>query len=482
MKKTLLIVAFVSFAAVSCKTEGGNVIVYQAPEGIVLNSKYKVAVEGKDVPVFNVKVGHADREQRHIGMDDKANSANYYDIAGMAYFDLKRGPVTVTVTVADDIKEAKILPTSYGITPVVDGKTLKFQVDKPQNLTIDINGDYVRSLHLFVNEEEKDIPDPNDPDVVYFGPGIHEVSTMQIGDNKTVYIAGGAYIQGIIAPDEPFGISGYSGLKVYRGATFALRGKNIKIRGRGIIDQDRCTTHARNMVSVNGEDISMEGIILLNSSTWTIPVRNSKNVKIDNVKLIGHRANSDGIDICASWDVLVENCFIRTLDDLIVVKTTKGTGPAGRIVARKCVLWNEVAHALSVGAEITAPVEDVLFEDCDVIHDHCREWSLRVYQTDKALVKNIRFENIRIEESYRFASLWIGEAIWTSDNERGHIEDVVFRNIQAAGPNPLYAEFKGYDKDHAVRNVLLENVVLNGKRLTMDDVRKNEFVFDVVIK
>jgi hypothetical protein len=107
---------------------------------------------------------------------------------------------------------------------------------------------------------------------------------------------------------------------------------------------------------------------------------------------------------------------------------------------------------------------------------------LRVYQTDSGLVKNVLFENIRIEQSVRFASLWIGEAIWSTDAERGNIRDVVFRNIEAVGANPLKAEFQGYDEDHAVRNVLLENVKLNGKPLTRQDVVANDYVYGVEIR
>lgn len=481
-----LCVAALSLFAVSCSSSGDNVVVYQAPEGEVLNAKYKVTADGIDVPVYDIRVGPEDARRRNLAMDDKANSGDYYDIAGMAYFDLKKGPVTVTVTVEEDIKEAKILPTSYGITPEINGKTLSFTVDKPQNLTVDINGDYVRSLHIFVNPEEKDAPDPKDPNVVYFGPGIWNVSAMEIEDGMTVYVAGGAIVRGYVGPHEEFTISGYSGQKNYKNwYMFGLKGNNITFRGRGIIDATDLPTHARRTVLVGGNDIKMEGVIIRNSSEWTVQVDNANRVTIDNIKLLGHRANSDGIDICASNDVLVENCFIRTLDDLIVVKTLKNSqGEASRIVARKCVLWNEVAHALSVGAEITQKVEDVLFEDCDIIHDHCREWSLRVYQTDSGLVKNVRFENIRIEQAVKFASLWINEAFWTSDAKRGHIQDVVFKNITVNSPDPLVKgmEFLGYDKEHAITNVLVDNVVVNGKPVTMDDIVKNDYVYDVTVK
>jgi len=57
-------------------------------------------------------------------------------------------------------------------------------------------------------------------------------------------------------------------------------------------------------------------------------------VTVKNVKLLGYRANSDGIDICNSRDVTVDGCFIRTLDDLIVVKSDQGQGEVRKVVAR----------------------------------------------------------------------------------------------------------------------------------------------------
>jgi polygalacturonase len=282
----------------------------------------------------------------------------------------------------------------------------------------------------------------------------------------------------VIGADEPFRISSYSGLKTYS-PTFHLRGDNIKVRGRGVIDGSHCTTHARNLMLVQGADIEMEGVVFRDSSTWNIPIRQCDRVAVRNVKILGYRANSDGIDICNSRDVTVEDCFIRTLDDLIVVKTDRGAGDARRIVARNCVLWNEVAHALSVGAELREDVDDVLFTDCDVIHDKGREWTLRVYHCDSARITNIRFENLRIEESRRLISLWINKAFWTRDEERGHIDGVVFRNI--AAPASSLIELKGFDAEHAVENVQFQNVTIEGQPLTVPDVHANEFVRGVTV-
>ncbi|MCF7976222.1 MAG: endo-polygalacturonase [Phycisphaerae bacterium] len=476
----ILAVCMIPLWPASSLTEAAQnrVVVYPAPPGGPISPAYQVSVTGQTVPVYRARVAPEDAARRWKAMDDKKNSADFFDTAAFASFDMQ-GTATVTVTVPETVVSAKILPTSAGIVPTIQGKSIAFNVTSPANLTIEINGEWIRSLHLFVNPLETDAPRPDDPDVIYFGPGIHEISHLVVGDNKTVYIAGGAVVRAVIEPDEEYSISSYSGLRNYT-PTLELRGQHITLRGRGIIDAQACTTHARNMVYVKGSDIAIEGVILRDSSTWTIPIRQSDRVLIHNVKLIGYRANSDGVDICNSRDVTVEHCFIRTLDDLIVVKADKGQGEVKHIIARDCVLWNQVAHALSVGAELRDDVTDVLFTDCDVIHDQGREWSLRIFHCDAARISDIRFENIRIEEARKCISVWIGKAVWTRDKEPGHIRDVVFKNITASG-TPLTVELTGIDEAHAIENVLFQTVTLNGKPLTRDQVSANNFIKNIVI-
>lgn len=465
-------------------TEKGEVIIYPAPAGETLHTGYHVTAAGEEVPVYRAKVGMERRANRERAMDDQPNSHLFYDVAGFASFDIKRGPVTVAVTVGEAIRTVKVLPTSAGIIPTFEGRTLRFEVDTPRNLTVEVNGEHIRSLHLFANPEETDRPDPSDPQVIYFGPGIHTISrSVEVEDHQTIYVAGGAIVR--CFNDTVADPADKEALRRSRAASFILKGKHATLRGRGIIDQENVyRMEARQMVSVTGEDIRMEGVILRNSSVWTVSLRGADRVGIDNIKLLGHRANSDGIDICDSWDVVVENCFIRTLDDLIVVKTYNRPEGSGRVLARRCVLWNEVAHALSIGAEIRQQVDGVTFTDCDIIGDHCREWSLRVYQCDKGVVKNIRFENIRVEEAVKFASLWVNEATWSTDPERGHIEHVVFKDISVTSPAPLQKgmEFLGFDEGHAVRDVVVENVSIRGKQVARDDIVMNPYVYDVTVR
>lgn len=443
------------------------VTVCPAPAGEPMATNFTLLVGGQPVPVYVARVAPAEPASRWKAMDDKVNSARYFETAAFAYFDLD-GSVTVTVRCAGAVRTAKILPSASGVVPRIEGNTIAFTLSRPQHLVLEVNDDWVGSLQLFANPPEEAAPKPGDPGVLYYGPGLHEVDNVPVDSGKTVYIAGGA----IVRATANAGTRG--------GAAFVLRGSNIVLRGRGIIDGGRCPTHARNLISVVGTNIVLEGVILHDSSHWTVPIRRSENVTVRNLKLIGYRANSDGIDICNSRNVEVSGCFIRTLDDLVVVKSDKGQGAVRDIRVHDCVLWNEVAHALSIGAELREDVTNVRFSNCDVIHDKGREWTLRVYHCDGARISDVVFENIRVEETRKFLSLWIGRAVWSRDAERGRIEDVTFRDITAMGGSPRI-EFKGFDAGHGIRGVRCERIVVNGQPLKAEAIMRNEFVRDVTV-
>jgi hypothetical protein len=474
-----LLLSVMAIPAYSSGTFKDKVKIYPAPAGETLSTLYTVTAQGKKVPVYTAKVAPADIVQRAKAMDDKIHSADYFAMAAFASFDME-GNIPVTVSVSNAIQSVKILPASAGIRPTIQGSTVSFTVSSPINLTIEINGEITGSLHLFANPMEKDMPNIKDTNVIYFGPGIHEISRLVVGDNKTIYIAGGAILRTVIKEDEPFRANAETGLKGYA-PSIELKGNHITLRGRGIIDASACPIHARNMIFVRGQDIQLEGVVLRDASLWTVPVRNCDRITITNLKLLGYRANSDGIDICNSRDVTVQGCFIRTLDDLVVVKADKGQGSVQHIVVKDCVLWNQFAHALSVGAELRESVSDILFTNCDIIHDTGREWSMRVYQCDAGVVSNVRFDNIRIEEGKKLISLWIGKAVWSRDEQRGHIKGISFNNITATG-TPLRVELTGYAAENLVEDITFKNIILNGKPLTSEDIKRNEFVKEVTVK
>jgi hypothetical protein len=430
-----------------------------------MSADFTVSVDGLASPVYRALIGPADQKRLYQAMDDYAHSSELFDLAGYTQFDLN-APATVVVTCPNDVTSAKLLPTAAGITPAFAGKTITFKIDIPCNLTLEVNGDTTHSLHLFANPFETDVPKDGDPNVIYFGPGIHDVPALGIvvGPGKTLYLAGGAVLRATTG-----------GKPVVQ-----LYGDHATLRGRGVIDGTLAPTHSRTLVEAKGDNILIEGVVLHDSAGWSLPARRCDHLTIRDVKILSHRANADGIDLCNCQNTMVDGCFLRTLDDCIVVKADKGQGPVNHVLVQHCVLWNQVAHALSIGAELREPIDDVHFTDCDVIHDTGREWTLRIYNCDSATVTNTRFDHIRVEESRRLISVWIGKAQWSKEADRGHVKNVTFSDITAAG-KPLTIEMKGFDADHIVDGVRFEHISLNGRAMQQSDVKQNQFSHDVSI-
>ena len=183
----LLPLASLLVLPVVATAQSSNVRAWPMPDGEAASSDF--TVEADSVPVFVclTHVAPADAQLRWKAMDDIAHSGDYYALASFASFDLS-GPVkTVRITYREDVKQAKILPTSYGIIPVIEGRNITFPLDHPANLTIECNGDTTSSLHLFANPPETNIPGASDTNTIYFAPGIHEVTnTIKVASGQTL--------------------------------------------------------------------------------------------------------------------------------------------------------------------------------------------------------------------------------------------------------------------------------------------------------
>ena len=473
--RLILLILLTGVLAMSASAD--KVVTYPAPAGEKPSGDWTVTVNGQPVFVYTVATLNGGP-------------------ASFASFDFA-GPVKVTVTSARKIVSAIVRPASFDITPTVKGDTgeggaISFALSRPRNVTVEVNGTFERALHLFGNPLETDAPKPDDPNVLYFGPGVHDVGPQHFAGAKSIYIAGGAIVRPLIQPDEkPTTEKDWSGVKNYRNLFEWNGAKGIKITGHGILDMGQLPWHARTAFVFGGcEDVLVEGITILDAPAWVVAIFGCKNVTVRNVKQICRRENSDGIDICNTQDVLVEDCFLRNNDDEVCVKTTS-PAPAQEsrnIQVQRCVVWNERARGLGVTSETRRNISDVTFRDCDIIHDFSGGGdcgSLAVLVSDSGTMSNIRFEDIRCED-VRNALIcgWIGADFWGHDKERGRVNGVVFRNISGAGAGFPTIRLQGCDDTHLFENVTFENLRLNGKLVTsleQGHIALNPFARNVAI-
>jgi len=408
--------------------------------------------------------------------------------------------VEVKIKSEVEAKWVDLRPKSKGIHPDLKDGVISFWVTPPINLSLEINGDIKRPLFIFANNPSVDKPDPNDPDVHYFEAGkIYDLGPVTLNDNDEVYIEGGA---------------------VVKGSFKAENAKSVRIHGRGIIDGTNVRgeedyreavknyrTWRRLIHFKNCYNSEVEGVILLNSNTWNIVPDNSVNVDIDNIKILCGNPSDDGIDILRSSKVNIRNSFIRSKDDCIALKTlfeAESNIIFQDIRVENCVLWSaEWGNGIEIGFEtLTDVIQNATFSDCDIIHVEGGA-AFSIHNSDYATVRNITFENIRVEDARdKLIDLAIFMSLFSRDNPyeidefyahhylkgtwanvvdltdeqklefsagRGNIRDIKFTDIEVEGHFP-FSVINGYDPTHKINEVRIENLIINGQK--MEDIKQ----------
>ncbi|MFT3738090.1 MAG: glycosyl hydrolase family 28 protein [Breznakibacter sp.] len=443
LKWTFLLTALL--AAVQVVHSRNNLVTYPVPDGALLNTGFtvKVRIPGKEwrtIPTYLVKVDEV-RETRHVT-----------ESASMAYFDFE-GEVEVAVTYNEGrIQTARVRPLSYGISPVAKGKTLTFRLTQPRNLSVEVNGDIFHNLHLFANPLMADVPDKDDPNVIYFGPGIHNFANGQllVPSGKTVYVSGGAVLRGQILVHDA---------------------RDVKVIGRGMVEH----TVKMGVHIANSRNVLIEGIFTTQCATG-----GSDSVTIRNVKSISYYGWGDGMNVFASNNVLFDGVFCRNSDDCTTVYGTRKEFEGGcrNITMQNSTLWADVAHPILIGTHGNTPNPEVLenlnYINIDIL-DHKEtqldyQGCLSLNAGDNNLIRHVRFENIRIE-NFRQGQLVNIRVFYNSkyctSPGRG-IENVLFKNIVYNGTNAEVSVIAGYNEERKVRDIVFEDLVINGTLITDD--------------
>jgi hypothetical protein len=460
---SLLACLTASTALCADETPDNRMTAYPAPEGFALNSDFTIKVR--------TPAGHWQEVATYLVKVDEVTSSHTPQDSSLAYFDFD-GTVDVSITFnRGNIQAARVRPLSFGIKHKVNGNTITFSLSEPRNLSVEVNGDIFHNLQLFANAIETNRPAFTDPNVIYFGPGIHQLdqNVLNVPSGKTVYIAGGAVVRGQLVCNHV---------------------DNVRILGRGMVFESESpvrarTTNSTNLVRsrggverggvriVNSTNVVVSGIVMVPNGN-TILVGESQNVTIGNIKSISCGGNYDGIDIFCSSNIVIEGVFMRNSDDCIAIYGHRRNfyGDVRNITVRNSTLWADVAHPILVGTHGDTPnpdmLEDLQFSNLDVLDqmepqiDYQGCMSLNA--GDGNLIRNVRFENIRVEDFRR------GQLVnlrvfynrkYNTSPGRG-IENVCFKNITYNGSHSDHSVIAGYDDIRKVKNVVFENLVING--------------------
>ena len=476
----LTIIGCLLGALLAVRTEGAeaeSLRIYPAPAGEPPSADYALEVQGKPVFVYQAKVRHAiSKPPNSIWTHEMGAAA---ETASFAYFDFA-GTASVAVTPSRAFKSATLHPTSFGIKPSIEGRTVRFELDRPRKLTLLLDGSDQRPLHLFASALEANPPKPGDENVLYFGPGVHRIGTTYVKSGQTVYIAGGAIVKGQILPSETPKTSARTGLKHYESLLVVRDVSKVRICGRGILDGGDLPHASKALVALSGStDVQVEGIVIRDSPNWAVLSHGCQRVSVADIKEISGRLNSDGINSVNSRAIRIRDCFVRNRDDSIVVKTTQPQGEAADIAVEDCIVWNDWGYAFGVTYETRAPIHDVTFRNCDILH--VQYTALGIHVVDSGTISNVRFEDIRVELTRdKLIRLNIGHDMWATDPQRGHIRAIQFKNVSVTGGPFPASEILGLDADHRVEDVAIDGLRIHGQAIK--DASQGKFTINAHTK
>lgn len=468
----------------------GQIIAPPIPMGVDQDHRFAVQVrlagadEWTDVPTYAAWVDMHDVRQTAVGI---------FDFTG-----------TVEVRLRPNvfwIHSAVIRPQSLGIMPVCDGHEVCFKLEKPADIMIEINKERFHCLHLFAGaiqtapkepdiclEPKRDRPLTVETDMLltrlkelpkgrtlFFGPGLHVVKEyiFPVPPDTRVYLAPGAVVIG----------------------AFILQNvENVVFEGHGVILQRSFhrfsgihgvrVSHSRN--------VRIEGITFIDPPHYTIALGNSENVTISGIRAFSCEGWSDGIDMMSCREIHVDGCFLRNSDDCIAIYGSRwdNHGDSRDILVENCVLWADVAHPTNIGThgdhEHEGDVlEHIIFRNIDILehHEHQPEYlgCLAINPGDKNTVRDVLYEDIRVEH-IEHGKLIDVQVKFNPDYNPApgkRIEQIIFRNIRCDCLPPVPSVIAGYDAEHDVRQVYLENVNVCGGALPLEI---GQYTTDVIVR
>jgi len=435
--------SFAMFAFIgAAKAQNNNVVTYPAPESEAVQTGFSVYANGQKVDIYKA-------------LSPQFEGGEYY----FAMFDFE-GTVEVKINSNRNLEKSEIFPDKFKVLSKKKNE-LVFSADKPFNASI-LHEERVMPLIIFGNPVERDIPNKDDPNVVYFGAGVHVQKKIALKSNQTLYIAGGAVVKSRIEAD----------------------GDNIVVRGRGILSGELFPRFSTgNLASFKKcKNLAVRDVVFKDPSGWNFVMKDCDGVAVDNLKICGSRMlNDDAIDICNTSNVKITNTFARAQDDIIAVKGMSGKNPCENILVENCVFWTDIANTFRIGFECEAEaMRNIVCRNIDIpfyaVNYRGPEefWAKGIIWLQAANdmpMYDIHFENIRIRSNGNDMCVLLANPRVTKHNgskTAGKVYDCSVKNLSVVGKKGNFKGllyFKGADAERDVKNISLENISYFGEKI-----------------
>ncbi len=429
-----------------------QLVTYPEIPGFKESADYSLSVNGSKVQVLEfgplatkdyLKGKSAKDEAYFVWWNGQKIKDGLVDSINVANFS-GSGQLNFVLTAKDKITSFVIRPKSAAIVGKVAGNKLSFSIARPGKIYVEVNK--YKHLAILADPLEVNPPKQGDPNVLYFANGISEPGTINLKSNQTIYLAAGAVVKSNI-----------------KGSDIS----NVKITGRGIL---------QGFVMVkNATNLRFDGILIHNPYfEWCNTITNCHHSGYENVKIFSYSIpwGTDGIDPVGCTNFSINDCFIRTGDDCVAIKSNYGQ-KTDSIAVTNCLMAGYNSNdGVTLGFELDGdPVQNILVKNIDILYAQGNNSvqghsGFSIISDGPGYVNNIRFEDIRVEEHIEFKNfeLKVTTGHLYGIDRPGHIKGIYLKNISWENIKvPIV--LSGHGPGNMVEDVTFDNCKVGGKLL-----------------
>ena len=340
--------------------------------------------------------------------------------------------------------------------------------------------------------------------IVVLSNGIYLSGTIFLKSNVTLRIEAGATLLGSPNIDDYATLTwGHNIDRQPYHLIVADHVENITIEGRGIIDgngnffwNDFEKDSEGNMIIprwihakpkkvsplieiTRSRNILVKDVTIKTGGGWNLHLFDSDLAKVQGVNIINnvYSPNSDGIDITGCNDVIVSDCYIKTCDDAICLKTTEDSRECHRVTVTNCII-ETFCVGLKMGCvESNKNMTDITFSNC-IINKSSR--AIGIYVKDGAIYDRITITNITANTNVplifnRPIQIMVNQ--WKDTTRIGGIRNVFISNFicETEGRILLTCQKGGFIENVTMRDITLRYPMIEDPKPMSSSTTSGQF-------
>jgi polygalacturonase len=231
-------------------------------------------------------------------------------------------------------------------------------------------------------------------------------------------------------------------------------------------------------------NVLIEGVTLTNLPFWVVHPIFCSNVTIRGVKVQSTTGNNDGCDPDSCTDVLIEDCYFRSGDDAVAIKSGRDQDgwavgrPTENVVVRNCTVARGL-YGFAIGSEMSGGVRNVFIQDSQVLSARAGLYT-KANLDRGGIVENVHARRIQLEHmseaAVRFESSYHGY--------RGENHPPIFRNYLieevSCKKSDAYGIYADGQAAAPISGVRLRNIEVDEAKVPLWIRHVSDFRFDNV--